>query len=90
MKNPTEIPEERLAEAKRKLMMFRLSGGMVLESESKMANSSILKELKDLRLIETTGYEEFRLTQEGRQTTVHFWPTSTDDHQNNKQNNRNE
>lgn len=66
------LDEDYLAEAKRKVMMFRMSGGMVLESDADMAKSSILKELGDGGLIETTGYKEFRLTSEGRQTTVHF------------------
>jgi len=67
-----ELEPDYLAEATRKVALAQMRGTVVLESAEGMANSSILKELQDAGLIETTGYKEFRLTAKGSTTTVHF------------------
>lgn len=66
------LDEDYLAETRRTFMSVRQSGGVVLESEDGMARSNILKQLKDAGLIENSGYKTFRLTPEGRETTVDF------------------
>jgi hypothetical protein len=54
-------------DVRRKLEMDRSFGAVVLSPEEEMANSGILKQLKDAGLIETVGYKEFKLTAKGRQ-----------------------
>lgn len=62
--------DDYLSEAERKLGAFRASGGVSLGSAGFMAKSSILAALKDEKLIETTGYQEFQLTDKGRKAII--------------------